>query len=205
MARGAVKVKVGNGIEFYYFPTVNEGSTKYTKESKLITKKQACTDKQFNTFKKMMQSLDWTFSDECVEQIGDKGCDDAEHGAEITTAIDEKLTKAMVEFDKIYKMAEVAKRRLPPLLATSTHVQKENYKKLDDALTKAHMEKRKMTFAAKHHKLSSGESLTISFANAVLGSAAPAMNQPFDTTRSVKGFVPAKRKMSRQSHRSTFA
>ena len=192
VARGAVKVKQSNGIDFYYFPTVNEGSTKYTNEAKKMTKNTACTDKQYNTFKKMMQSLDWTFSDECVEHIGEKGCTDPEHGAEITTAIDEKLTKAMVDFDKIYKMAEAAKRRLPPLLATSTHVQKENYKKLDDALTKAHMEKRKMTFAAKHHKTSSGESLAISSANALLSSAAPAMNQLFDTTRSVKGFVPAK-------------
>ena len=89
-------------------------------------------------------------------------------------------------------MAEAAKKRLPPLLATSTHVQKENYKKLDEALTKAHAEKSKLTFAAKHHKTSSGESLTISSANVLLSSAAPAMNQLFDTTRSVKGFVPAK-------------
>ena len=100
----------------------------------------------------------------------------------------------MVDLDKIYKMAEAAKKRLPPLACNSTDVQKDSYYNLDAALLKAHTEKNKLTFAAKHHRTEAGGSLIIASANVLLKSAALVMNQLFDMTRNVKVSVPPKAK-----------
>ena len=189
VARGAVKVTNRNNIEFYHFPEVNSGETQSTSHKKDVHgKKVALTPEVAAEAMELMTSYGWGFTDDQVAQIGDITCDDEENGDKISQACEEKLIETSTDFAKIFKMAEGIAGKVHGNDGLSGSG-KSVVQNLQKELQRSSTVRNSVSFAAKHHTLTTGEVLPIAKANTLLEEAALAMKALFEAAKTTRPLI----------------